>query len=34
VPLTHLTLTSAYAVLYVGALLAMAVFVFSRRDFK
>jgi ABC-type transport system involved in multi-copper enzyme maturation permease subunit len=34
VSLTYLAVTSAYAVLYVGALLAMAVFVFSRRDFR
>jgi ABC-type transport system involved in multi-copper enzyme maturation permease subunit len=34
VSLTYVAMTSAYAALYVGALLAMAVFVFARRDFK
>jgi ABC-type transport system involved in multi-copper enzyme maturation permease subunit len=30
----YLALTSLYAVLYVGSLLALAVFIFSRRDFR
>jgi ABC-type transport system involved in multi-copper enzyme maturation permease subunit len=34
VPAAYLALTSAYAVLYIGALLAAATFIFSRRDFK
>jgi ABC-type transport system involved in multi-copper enzyme maturation permease subunit len=34
VPLDYIELAGAYAVLYIAALLAIAAFVFSRRDFK
>jgi ABC-type transport system involved in multi-copper enzyme maturation permease subunit len=34
VPVGYLALTTAYAALYISMLLAIAMFVFSRRDFK
>ena len=34
VPLGYMALTAGYAALYTAMLLTMAVFVFSRRDFK
>jgi hypothetical protein len=34
VPVGYLVLTVSYAALYVSMLLAIAVFVFARRDFK
>ena len=34
VPIGYIALTSGYAALYTAMLLTMAVYVFSRRDFK
>jgi ABC-type transport system involved in multi-copper enzyme maturation permease subunit len=34
VPLGYLALTSAYGVTYIAALLVLAIWIFSRRDFK
>jgi ABC-type transport system involved in multi-copper enzyme maturation permease subunit len=34
VPLGYLALTTAYGILYIGALLVVATFIFSRKDFK
>jgi Cu-processing system permease protein len=34
VPIGYLIITSGYAVLYIGMLLSVAIYVFSRRDFK
>ena len=34
VPLGYMALTAGYAALYTAMLLTMAVFIFSRRDFK
>jgi hypothetical protein len=34
IPLGYVAVTTAYGVLYVAALLLVATYVFSRRDFK
>jgi ABC-type transport system involved in multi-copper enzyme maturation permease subunit len=34
VPLGYMALTTAYALVYIAMLLAIAMYVFSRRDFK